>query len=255
MAALLQPDWPLPHGVRAFATTRLGGVSRSVYAGFNLADHVGDEPQAVADNRRQLCAGLPGARRIQWLQQVHGAEVIDADMAMPCPTADGSVSRDPGVVCAVLTADCLPLLLCSDDGAVVAAAHAGWRGMLAGVIERTLTAMAVDPSRLRVWIGPAIGPAVYEVGEELRQRFADDAPAQAAFFAPSAERFLADLPGLAQWRLQRAGVTDVRVSGLCTHADARRFYSYRRDGRCGRQLCGIYRLAPQAGNDLRRRSL
>lgn len=237
----LAPDWPAPPRVRAYTTTRLDGVSPAPYAGLNLGDHVGDDPQAVAANRahivRQL--GLPGMPL--WLNQVHGIAVVDAAHAAPGCAADASFTRESGAVCAVLTADCLPLLLCDKAGSTVAAVHAGWRGLAAGVVETTLAAMQVPPEDLMVWLGPAIGPRAFEVGSEVREAFTSHDPAAAEAFHPSsAGRWLADIYQLARQRLARQGVTAVYGGERCTYTEEQYFYSYRREGVTGRMASLIW---------------
>ncbi len=237
----LRPDWPAPPWVRACTTTRPGGVSTGAYAGLNLADHVGDNPRRVAENRAlvRLALDLPAEPR--WLSQVHGCEVVPAADAAPGATADASVTRESGVVCAVLTADCLPLLMCDRRGRTAAAVHAGWRGLAGGVVERTLDALGEAPADLLVWLGPAIGPDAFEVGPEVRAAFLDSDPAAAAAFRRGpGDRWRADLYALARARLARAGVTRVYGGGVCTFADPDRFYSYRRDGVTGRMASLIW---------------
>ena len=231
---LLQPDWALPAGVGALLTTRAGGQSVGPFASFNLGGHVGDDPLAVAANRARLRGFVPADPL--WLSQVHGAAVANADVSEGVPEADAVLARSSRRVCAVLTADCLPALLCDDDASVVAAAHAGWRGLAAGVLENTVREMGVPPHRLRAWLGPAIGPAAFEVGDEVRAAFvADDPEAATAFVArPVAGKWLADLFVLARRRLVAAGVTRVSGGGVCTVSAPQRFYSYRRDGVTGR---------------------
>lgn len=230
------PDWPAPANVHAVQTTRTGGVSTGGYASFNLGDHVGDDPAVVARNRTILRAALPAEP--VWLKQVHGNVVADADRAVGITEADAAVARKPGAVCAVMTADCLPLLLCDESGTVVSAAHAGWRGLAGGVVEAAVAAMKVAPASLMVWLGPAIGPQAFEVGEEVRQAFlAHDPQAQKAFVpraSSTEQKWLADIYLLARQRLGLLGVTRVYGGGLCTFSDAERFYSYRRDGATGR---------------------
>ncbi|NKN33946.1 peptidoglycan editing factor PgeF [Marichromatium bheemlicum] len=236
----IRPDWPAPAAVRALVTTRSGGVSQGPYASLNLATHVGDDPARVARNRALLRqhAGLPSEPL--WLDQVHGCVVADDAAALGCQ-ADAAVSAWPGRVCAVLTADCLPLLLCDREGTRVAAVHAGWRGLAGGVIERTLAALALEPSRLLAWLGPAIGPSAFEVGPEVRARFVDlDVAAADAFRPGRAGRWLADLFMLARQRLVAAGVPAVYGGGQCTHIDPQRFFSYRRDGTTGRMASLIW---------------
>jgi YfiH family protein len=241
---LIEPDWPVPDGVVALSTTRSGGHSRGPYAGFNLARHVGDRPEDVEANRQLLSGWLPPGTRISWLEQVHGARVVraeDVDSAL-LPEADASYSDRPGVACAVLTADCLPVLFCAADGGCVGAAHAGWRGLRSGVLEATVAAMGVEPAHLITWLGPAIGPARFEVGPEVRDAFltgaaGEEHAAVEACFLPAAGRddhYLADLYALARCRLRAAGVVRIYGGGCCTYNDEKRFYSYRRDGITGR---------------------
>ncbi len=237
--AILLPDWPAPDNVHAFTTLRGGGVSAPPYAQWNLADHVGDDAAAVATNRQYLRSeyGLPQEPR--WLQQVHGRAVVDAARTQEAVQADGSFSTETGVVCAVLTADCLPVLFCSPDGRRVAAAHAGWRGLAAGVLEATVDAMG--GGELLAWLGPAIGPDNFEVGAEVRAAFVRPEPAAAATFRESRPgHWYADLYALARLRLASCGVTEVFGGGLCTFQDAERFYSFRRDGVTGRMASVIW---------------
>lgn len=231
---LLRPRWALPSGVGVLVTSRAGGASAPPYASFNLGSHVGDDALAVQANRDRLRA-VTGVEPL-WLDQVHGRVVADADRAVGVPVADAAVARSPRRACAVLTADCLPVLFCADDASVVAAAHAGWRGLAAGVLERTVAAMEVAPRHVRAWIGPAIGPQAFEVGDEVRAAFVDADPGAAPAFVPGAAagKWLADLFALARRRLAAAGVERVAGGGVCTVSDPRHFYSYRRDGRCGR---------------------
>lgn len=229
----IEADWPAPPQVRALTTTRIGGVSNGRWAGLNLAAHVDDDPAAVAANRRLLREALALPAEPRWLEQVHGTCAVDA--AGPACRADASFSDRPGVVCAVLTADCLPVLLCDRAGTRVAAAHAGWRGLVGGVLESTVAALGPDPARLLAWLGPAIGPAAFEVGEEVRAVFLAADPGAAPAFRPSSDgRWLADLYTLARRRLEAAGVGGVYGGTWCTYGDAARFYSYRRDGVTGR---------------------
>ena len=234
----LRPGWPAPAPVRALTTTRAGGVSRPPWNAFNLATHVGDTPQHVAANRAALRRRFDLPADPVWLQQVHGARVVEAGAAAE---ADAVWSRTPGQVCAVLTADCLPVLLCDRAGDCVAAAHAGWRGLAAGVLEATVAALPADAADLMAWLGPAIGPDAFEVGDEVREAFVTaDARAGAAFRPAGDGRWLADLYGLARLRLAAAGVTRVFGGGLCTFTDRDRFYSYRRDGVTGRMASLIW---------------
>lgn len=230
---VLIPDWPAPPQVRALVTTRGGGLSAPPFETFNLGSHVGDAAQAVAANRTRLRTLLPGEPC--WLNQVHGVAVVEADDAQGVPEADAAVARRPGRVCAVLTADCLPVLFCDRAGSVVAAAHAGWRGLAAGVLEATVARMEVPTQQVIAWLGPAIGPAAFEVGGEVREAFISQDVAAAAAFVPGVRgKWMADLFRLARQRLARAGVSSVHGGDLCTHADRTRFYSFRRDGVTGR---------------------
>lgn len=253
---LLHPDWPAPASVRAVSTTRVGGFSDGPYAGFNLADHVGDALQKVAANRRQLldAAKLPNSPA--WLQQVHRDRVVDIGTAEPgagagagaesasdaasYPAADGSVSSVAGRVCAVLTADCLPVLLCNRRGDRVAALHAGWRGLADGVLEAGVQAIGCPAEDLLAWLGPAIGPTCFEVGAEVLEAFVSADPSAERAFRPNGDRWLADLPRLARQRLGRVGVGLIYGGHWCTYLDADRFFSYRRDGRTGRQASLIW---------------
>jgi len=235
------PDWPAPANVYAACTTRRGGVSQGPYAGMNPADHVGDAAAAVAANRRRLVQVLDLPAAPVWLRQVHGTRVIDAAAAGLAPEADAAFSRRPGVVCAVLTADCLPLLLCDRAGTVVAAVHAGWRGLAAGVVERSVAALDIAPGQVLAWLGPAIGPAAYTVGDEVREAFIGHDPQAAAAFAPApGGGWRADLYRLARQRLAACGVSDIWGGGRCTFTEARDFYSYRRDGVTGRMASLIW---------------
>lgn len=238
------PDWPAPANVRALVTTRHGGVSVGPYTSFNLGDHVGDNPAAVAENRRILRARLPAVP--VWLKQVHGKQCCDASACSNAkgnqpPEADAAYSRKPGVVCAVLTADCLPILLCDEDGTVVAAAHAGWRGLAAGVIESTVAAMGVPGENLLAWLGPAIGPQQFEVGGEVRDTFsAHDPQAARAFAARPNGKWLCDIYLLARQRLAGLGVCRIAGADFCTVSDTERFFSYRHDGVTGRMASLIW---------------
>lgn len=238
MGALITPDWPVPAHVKSFMTTRTGGVSVGPFANFNLAEHVQDDPLAVAENRRRLREILP-AEPI-WLNQVHGTNVIQGDTASGVPDADASFTRTHNTVCAVMTADCLPVLFCARDGSVVAAAHAGWRGLAAGVLEATLTAMQVPPDEVIVWLGAAIGPNAFEVGSEVRDTFIASHPSSGTAFKSHQQQWLADIYTLARIRLNACGVRAIYGGGMCTYTDATRFYSYRRDGVTGRMATLIW---------------
>jgi len=228
----LTPDWPAPASVKACVTTREGGVSLAPFDSLNLGDHVDDSPEAVAENRRRLTDRF--SIQPAWLQQVHGIVVAQADPNLVA-TADASWTATPGIACTAMTADCLPALFCDRAGTRVAAAHAGWRGLAAGVLEATLDSLAVPPEDVLVWLGPAIGPQAFEVGPEVRETFVQQLPEAAKAFVPSqnAGKFMADIYELARLRLAARGVTAVYGGGFCTVTDPR-FFSYRRSPRTGR---------------------
>lgn len=239
MTDWITPEWPAPASVRALVTTRAGGVSAGPYSSMNLATHVGDDPAAVAENRRRLRAHLPAEPL--WLSQVHGVAVVRAEDAAEGAEADAAFTRRTGKVCAVLTADCLPVLLCNDAGTVVCAAHAGWRGLAGGVIESAVRATNEPPARLLAWLGPAIGPQAFEVGAEVRETFLAHAPeAATAFAAKENGKWLADLYRLAGQRLKALGVARVFGGGFCAFSDAERFYSFRREKATGRMASLIW---------------
>jgi len=269
----IEPDWPIPAGVRALSSFRGGGASSVPYASLNLGGHVGDTAAAVAENRRRLAvaAGLPSEP--VWLAQVHGVNVADLDAldaldalepigtggavgvngrfaasaAGALPPADAAFTRQPGRVCAILTADCLPVLLTADSGDLVAAVHAGWRGLAGGVIEAAVRALGIAPERLLAWLGPAIGPRHFEVGAEVREALLQGDPGAGDAFVPNSKgRFMADLAALARRRLASLGVGRLYGAGHCTFADAERYFSHRRDGVTGRQATLIW-LQPQSG--------
>jgi len=228
------PDWPAPARVRAFVTTRAGGVSRGPYATMNLSASNGDDAIDVARNRARACEALP-AMPI-WMRQVHGTDVLDLDRwSGDRPTADAAVASLQGRVCNVLTADCLPLLLCDAEGDRVAVAHAGWRGLAAGVIEKAVAALQAAPDEVLAWMGPAIGPRAFEVGPEVREAFVSrDARAESAFVPHVPGKFMADLYALTRQRLEAAGVTRISGGGFCTYHETERFFSYRREKASGR---------------------
>jgi len=230
---LLRPDWPAPRNVRAVVSTRQGGVSQGPYASLNLGTHVGDDAAAVAENRRRLAdaAGLSIAPT--WLNQVHGCEVVLAGKQSGI-SADACWTSDVDIPCAVLTADCLPVLFADRDGSCVAAAHAGWRGLAAGVLEATIASLPVPPQRLLAWLGPAIGPDAFQVGDEVRAAFLATTAEDAAAFRPDGSRWRADLFALARERLRRAGVGHISGGGICTVSRQEQFFSHRRDGLSGR---------------------
>lgn len=228
-----RPDWPAPKNVRALQTTRQGGVSAVPYDSLNLGSHVGDAPLAVARNRMLLNTLLPSEP--VWLEQVHGTVVANADMASCLPQADACIARHRESVCVVMTADCLPVLLCDREGTVVGAAHAGWKGLAAGVIEATVRAMDAAPQHLMAWLGPAISQDAFEVGAEVRADFVElDSQAASAFVPGQNGKWFADLYALARLRLNALGITQIYGGGYCTYREREKFFSYRRDGVTGR---------------------
>lgn len=247
------PDWPAPPQVRAWVSTRAGGVSEGGYASLNLAAHVGDRGEHVRENRRRLRAAQALPSEPCWLTQRHTARVLDLDEpGAQGRAADAAVSGRSGVVCAVLTADCLPVLLTDSAGRRVAAAHAGWRGLAAGVLEAAAAAIGRPGADLLAWIGPGIGAGAYEVGEEVRAAFVSGAPAAAGGFERGrGDRWYADLEWLARFRLAAAGVERVYGGGFCTYTDRARFFSHRREAPCGRMAALIWlgegAPAPAAG--------
>lgn len=241
MHNLIFPDWPAPANVRAVITTRRGGVSQAPYNSFNVAGHVGDDPNRVAQNRTLLrqWAALPAEPR--WLQQVHGNRVAECDAGARQDAADAATATTPGKVCAVLTADCLPLLICNRSGTRVAAVHAGWRGLAAGVIEATLKRFTEHDDELLVWLGPAIGPSAFEVGENVRDTFLSvDGKAEVGFIPGRPGHWMADLYYLARQRLSLPQVGYIGGGDYCTLTDTERFFSYRRDGVTGRMASLIW---------------
>lgn len=236
--AVIRPDWPAPGRVQACMTLRTGGVSEAPWTSLNLGDHVGDDPVHVAANRAHLAGMLPAAP--VWLTQVHGTRVAELGRDKDF-RADAAVARTAGQVCAVLTADCLPVLLCDRAGTVVAAAHAGWRGLAAGVLEATVAAMQVPPGEIIAWMGAAIGPQAFEVGDEVRDAFVARHAGAVAAFAPHAPgKWLADIYALARLRLGAAGVQAVHGGGHCTFRETDSFFSYRRDGATGRMAALVW---------------
>lgn len=256
--SLLRPDWPAPAGVRAVFTLRAGGASHGRYAALNLGEHVGDDPLAVVENRRRVAGALQLPAEPLWLSQVHGTTVLDADAAPRCDAtpgdraareADAALTRAPGRVLAVTVADCLPVLLAARDGSAVAVAHAGWRGLAAGVLEATVAALGVGGDELQAWLGPAIGPAHFEVGEEVRSAFCTPgrehggehaSEGAAAFVRNDRGRWQCDLRLLARQRLSQLGVRSIHGEPRCTYAESDAFYSFRRDGVTGRMAALIW---------------
>ena len=242
--AFLPADWPAPSNIRAVVTTRCGGTSEGDWDSFNLAQHVSDDAQHVNANRQRLSRILNLPAEPLWLNQVHGVQVVDAAQAEQNITADGSYATTVNTVCCVMTADCLPVLLTDDEGSFIAALHAGWRGLLDGVIEAAVDQYPADKVSLMAWLGPAIGPAAFEVGDEVRDAFCQlDPPAAQAFVAGRDGKWLADLYALARMRLQKKGVTRIYGGDFCTFSQPEQFYSFRRDGQTGRMASLIWRVS------------
>jgi YfiH family protein len=244
----LEAGWVAAPGIRAGISLRSGGISQGPYASLNLGDHVGDAGAAVRHNRAQLRSQLSLPREPLWLEQVHGTRVVDAEeieAGGPSPRADAAITRRPGTVLAIMVADCLPVLFAAADGSAIGAAHAGWRGLSAGVLEATVAALA-GHGPLQAWLGPAIGPAHFEVGAEVRDAFLrHDAGAAANFSSNERGRWLADLPALACARLAALGIDSVSTEPGCSFAEPQRFFSYRRDGTTGRMAALIWHAARQ----------
>lgn len=247
--ALIAPDWPAPTRVRAAFTLRTGGVSASPYDSLNLGAHVGDATETVRENRRRLRERLRLPAEPEWLQQVHGTAVVDLDALGACapsatrepPRADAAVARLSGRVCVIQVADCMPVLFAARDGSAVAAAHAGWRGLAAGVLEQTVGKLDVPAPHLMAWLGPTIGRDHFEVGDDVRTAFVSaDPAAETAFQVNTRGRWQCDLYALARRRLAALGIDDVSGGGWCTYADSARFFSFRREGRCGRMAALIW---------------
>ena len=243
----IRADWPAPANIVAGTTTRNGGVSSGRYASLNLGAHVGDQPEHVVENRRRFVGMCDLPEEPYWLQQVHGIQVVRAgarEVEVGPPEADAAIGRGIGDSCAVMTADCVPILLCSTDGDEIAAVHAGWRGLAGGVVAATLDEMSAAPSSLIAWLGPAISQDSFEVGDDVRGAFtALDAESAACFRTNDRGRWQADLYGLARMWLAAAGVTAVHGGEYCTVADPQRFFSHRRDGSCGRMATFIHRIS------------
>ncbi|WP_165463482.1 purine nucleoside phosphorylase YfiH [Atlantibacter sp.] len=241
MTELIVPEWPLPPGVAACSSTRIGGISSGPYASLNLGAHCGDNLDDVEENRRRLFADARMPSAPVWLEQVHGEAVLRLrDEPYASKRADASWSDTPGLVCAVMTADCLPVLFCNQAGSEVAAAHAGWRGLCGGVLEQTVAHFKDRPENIMAWLGPAIGPQAFEVGNDVRDAFiAKDNSAERAF-RPVGEKYFADIYQLARQRLNNAGVTKIYGGDRCTFTEKRDFFSYRRDRITGRMASFIW---------------
>jgi YfiH family protein len=234
----IQPQWAAPPNVRALQTTRLGGVSLPPFDTLNLGTRVGDQSDAVNSNRQRLLKYLPN--QPLWLKQTHSATVIQATDYQLEVEADACVASSPQRVCVVMTADCLPVLFCDRAGTVVAAAHAGWRGLAQGILEATVYAMQQPAEQLMAWLGPAIGPQAFQVGDEVRQAFMQHHPAAEQAFKPDGDKWLCDLYHLARLRLKAIGLSQISGGEYCTFSDPQRFFSYRRDQQCGRMATLIW---------------
>jgi len=239
MLKCISPDWPAPANVQAFTTTRVGGISRGQWNSLNLGGNCGDDPRHVQKNRILLRTLLPA--KPHWLQQVHGRQVVSLDEDFdPEQTADASICSTASRVCAVLSADCLPVLFCNKQGTRVAAAHAGWRGLVDGVLEATVAEMDCKAASLMAWLGPAIGPQAFEVGQDVYDAFLQRDAGNAIAFKPHSARWLADIYTLARLALAKAGVKNVSGGEYCTYTDKKKFFSYRRDGETGRMASVIW---------------
>lgn len=243
----IRPDWPAPASIVAFSTTRAGGHSLAPYDSLNLGMHVGDNPEAVAQNRELLLTSAAGLASLNWLEQVHGTVVVEARPSTAGMEADAQWSSTPGVGCAILTADCLPVLFCASNGDTVAAAHAGWRGLQSGVLEQTLAQMVAPRESVMAWLGPAIGPQAFEVGPEVLEAFLQSASPElrsdtAACFSAAggaSVKYFADLYRLARIRLRAAGVKQIYGGGDCTFNSPDLYFSYRRTAVTGRMASVI----------------
>lgn len=238
---LIYPDWPAPANVHAVSTTRLGGCSQDRFTSLNLGFHTQDDAKAVRANRERLYQTLELSEEPAWLTQIHGNRVVDVANMEPETRADAALARQSGKACVVMTADCLPILLCDHNGQCVAAVHAGWRGLASEIIPATITAMNIPGEQLMAWLGPAIGPEAFEVGDEVREQFISLDSKNQYYFKPSPnKRWLADIYALARHQLQTLSVMSIYGGGYCTVRDAERFYSYRRDGSSGRMASLIW---------------
>ncbi len=238
----ITPHWAAPANVKALQTTRIGGVSQGSYASLNLGEHVNDDPLAVAHNRQLLSPYLPSEP--VWVNQVHGIEVIDATKSGCLENADGAYASQANVVCVTMTADCLPVLLCDKAGTVVAAVHAGWRGLCDGVIEAAIAKMPVVPEDILAWLGPAIGPNAFEVGDDVREQFMQKDEQAESAFKPYGDKWLCDIYTIAKQRLISVGVKAIYGGSVneefCTYTDETRFFSFRRDNATGRMASLIW---------------
>lgn len=241
MSFVIQANWPAPKNIKAFTTTRIGGVSKTPYDSFNLATHVGDDRKAVEKNRALLQTTLQLPNEPLWLTQTHSIDVVQAELQQAYVNADASYTRQKNIVCAAQTADCLPVLICDRAATCVAAIHAGWKGLAAGIIEQTIKAMNIPGKELLVWLGPAIGPHAFEVGEDVYQQFiTHDANADLGFNKISSQKWLADIYLLAKQRLHAYDVTAIYGGEFCTYTDKEKFFSFRRDKTTGRMTSLIW---------------
>lgn len=239
----ITPNWPAPSNIRAVFTTRLGGTSRAPYDSLNLGDHVGDIPKTVVQNRCLLSDALSLPNEPCWITQVHGTHIVNTQDWQKNDEADACSSTTPSAVCAVMTADCLPILLCNKAGDYVAAIHAGWRGLADGIIEATIAKSPCDPSEIMAWLGPAIGPQSFEAGNDVRDIFLSQSPTDISGFTPLNEhKWLVDMYHIARHRLAAVGVLQVYGEPNCTMLDPKRFFSFRRDGTTGRMAALIWIL-------------
>ena len=245
----IEPNWPAPKNVKALQTTRLGGVSAFPYESLNIGAHVEDSEVSVRENRKRLQERLPSGPL--WLQQLHGTLVVTEQVGKRCPEADGSITQKTNEVCTVMTADCLPVLLCDEAGTQVAAVHAGWRGLASGILEEALGQFKCSPDLILAWLGPAIGPNAFEVGESVYDAFClPNSSASSCFIkqpnqpnpngAGVLEKWHADIYALAKLRLNSVGLSKVYGGDFCTYTDEERFFSYRRDGKTGRMASCIW---------------
>lgn len=252
-SSLIQPDWPCPKNVRAVISTRRGGTSGGPFASLNLGDHVGDAEAAVAENRRRFASHM-GAK-IFWLSQVHGVQIISLETeqgSTPAPIADGAISQTPGIACCVMTADCLPLLLCNRAGTTVAAIHCGWKGLASGIVAKAVAAFPCPAEQLLAYLGPAISQQAFEVGADVvsafreagkRRVYSDDPLTAFKAHQQDTGKYWADLYGLARMELQGLGLDHISGGDFCTFTDSERFYSYRREGVTGRMASAIWLTA------------
>lgn len=241
MTKLIVPEWPIPEGVAACSSTRVGGVSHDAWASLNLGAHCGDNLEHVEENRKRMFAAGNLPSKPVWLEQVHGKDVLRlTGEPYASKRADASYSKTTGTVCAVMTADCLPVLFCNRAGTEVAAAHAGWRGLCAGVLEETVACFDDRPGNIIAWLGPAIGPQAFEVGPEVRDAFIDKDSQAVSAFQSKGDKYLADIYQLARQRLGNVGVTQIFGGDRCTFTEKGDFFSYRRDNTTGRMASFIW---------------